>query len=397
MLQETPGPSVRQELKSDDDSDSSSSDDKDDSSSSSSSSDSDDSNNSKEEDIPLKRLSDETLKRDAFDSKRDEKDRSSENSGTAEKGSSQMIVKPVTQRTPKKVKPLKLKMKRPAMNKYPGPGRPRTKDANKPRRPRGRPPKNPRNLPTLQMQRSATKTKQTKLIGANKVPTKQGTPNKKKLLPSLTRTPVTTTAQPTTTSSPVITQTSVASAVAAAAASATSVNTSVVTAASPAATTTTSPPVVPPVRIQLTLPHGHRLANPSTATTNKRKHDSPLLTASICNETDSAASPKHKREDTDTNGDLTKVVGTAPSSEVADMGQEEGLDGSNSETNQVVSNHQQAESPSTAEVRAYWKPPNESKPLLDQVLITDVTSDDVTITVRESTTDSGFFKQRGED
>ena len=46
------------------------------------------------------------------------------------------------------------------------------------------------------------------------------------------------------------------------------------------------------------------------------------------------------------------------------------------------------------EVRAFWKPPPEAKPLLDQVFITDVTSGSLTITIRESTSDAGFFKQR---
>ncbi|ELT97418.1 hypothetical protein CAPTEDRAFT_221925 [Capitella teleta] len=45
--------------------------------------------------------------------------------------------------------------------------------------------------------------------------------------------------------------------------------------------------------------------------------------------------------------------------------------------------------------RAFWKPPEDTRPLLDQVFITDVTADDLTITIRESTTDTGFFKKRG--
>ena len=46
------------------------------------------------------------------------------------------------------------------------------------------------------------------------------------------------------------------------------------------------------------------------------------------------------------------------------------------------------------ELRAFWRPPSDSKPLLDTVFITDVTSNMLTITVRESTTDKGFFKAR---
>ena len=42
--------------------------------------------------------------------------------------------------------------------------------------------------------------------------------------------------------------------------------------------------------------------------------------------------------------------------------------------------------------RAFWTPPPESKAALDKVMITDVTSNMLTITVRESTTDTGFFK-----
>ena len=54
--------------------------------------------------------------------------------------------------------------------------------------------------------------------------------------------------------------------------------------------------------------------------------------------------------------------------------------------------------PPPPETRAFWRPPESAKPLLDQVLITDVTTGDnpsVTITIRESTTDAGFFKNRG--
>jgi len=48
------------------------------------------------------------------------------------------------------------------------------------------------------------------------------------------------------------------------------------------------------------------------------------------------------------------------------------------------------------ELRAFWRPPADTKPLLDTVFITDVTSNMLTITIRESTTDKGFFKPREE-
>ena len=48
--------------------------------------------------------------------------------------------------------------------------------------------------------------------------------------------------------------------------------------------------------------------------------------------------------------------------------------------------------PTPAELRAFWRPSDEVRPLLDSVLITDVTSNSTTITIRESTTDTGFFK-----
>ncbi|KAK2160781.1 hypothetical protein LSH36_127g13014 [Paralvinella palmiformis] len=44
--------------------------------------------------------------------------------------------------------------------------------------------------------------------------------------------------------------------------------------------------------------------------------------------------------------------------------------------------------------RAFWTPPEETKPLLDQVFITDVTTNMVTVTVRESPTCQGFFRKR---
>ncbi len=46
------------------------------------------------------------------------------------------------------------------------------------------------------------------------------------------------------------------------------------------------------------------------------------------------------------------------------------------------------------EVRAFWKPPAETKPLLDQVSITDVTTGSLTITIRESASEVGFFRSR---
>ncbi|KAK6171600.1 hypothetical protein SNE40_019751 [Patella caerulea] len=46
------------------------------------------------------------------------------------------------------------------------------------------------------------------------------------------------------------------------------------------------------------------------------------------------------------------------------------------------------------ELKNYWSPPVSVKPVLDNVFITDVTSDSETITIRECSSDSGFFKPR---
>ncbi|XP_067673035.1 chromobox protein homolog 8-like [Haliotis asinina] len=47
------------------------------------------------------------------------------------------------------------------------------------------------------------------------------------------------------------------------------------------------------------------------------------------------------------------------------------------------------------ETKSYWSPPSSIKPILDQVCITDVSlRDSITITVRECTSDSGFFRKR---
>lgn len=51
---------------------------------------------------------------------------------------------------------------------------------------------------------------------------------------------------------------------------------------------------------------------------------------------------------------------------------------------------------STVEV-TYWKPSPEVKSVLDKVSITDVSCEDVTITVKECTTDDGFFKKKNKD
>lgn len=46
------------------------------------------------------------------------------------------------------------------------------------------------------------------------------------------------------------------------------------------------------------------------------------------------------------------------------------------------------------EVKNYWCPPADVKPVIDNVFITDVTTDAVTITFRESTAEDGFFRKR---
>lgn len=48
------------------------------------------------------------------------------------------------------------------------------------------------------------------------------------------------------------------------------------------------------------------------------------------------------------------------------------------------------------EVKNYWTPPSNIKSVLDQVKITDVTTDDATITIREASMEDGFFKNRDE-
>ncbi|XP_071129896.1 chromobox protein homolog 8-like isoform X1 [Mytilus edulis] len=48
------------------------------------------------------------------------------------------------------------------------------------------------------------------------------------------------------------------------------------------------------------------------------------------------------------------------------------------------------------EIKNYWTPPTSIKSVLDQVKITDVTSADATITIREATSEDGFFKNRDE-
>lgn len=46
--------------------------------------------------------------------------------------------------------------------------------------------------------------------------------------------------------------------------------------------------------------------------------------------------------------------------------------------------------PGGSELRAFWRPPEGSKAMYDNVLITDVTTDSGTITVRECLSDGGF-------
>ncbi|XP_033739633.1 LOW QUALITY PROTEIN: chromobox protein homolog 8-like [Pecten maximus] len=46
------------------------------------------------------------------------------------------------------------------------------------------------------------------------------------------------------------------------------------------------------------------------------------------------------------------------------------------------------------EQRDYWRPPSDVKTMLDHVMVTDVTTTGGTITVRESSSNSGFFQER---
>ncbi|KAK3090703.1 hypothetical protein FSP39_013888 [Pinctada imbricata] len=47
--------------------------------------------------------------------------------------------------------------------------------------------------------------------------------------------------------------------------------------------------------------------------------------------------------------------------------------------------------------KEYWNPPENIKTVLDSVLITDVTTDACTITIRESSSNDGFFRRRDQD
>ena len=47
---------------------------------------------------------------------------------------------------------------------------------------------------------------------------------------------------------------------------------------------------------------------------------------------------------------------------------------------------------SELEIKAFWRPPEQDKALLDNVIITDVKSNDTTVTIRECSTSQGFFK-----
>ncbi|KAL5019203.1 hypothetical protein ScPMuIL_004925 [Solemya velum] len=53
--------------------------------------------------------------------------------------------------------------------------------------------------------------------------------------------------------------------------------------------------------------------------------------------------------------------------------------------------------PKPVELRNYWAPPSSLKTLLNQVFITDVTTNDGTITVKESESETGFFRDRDAD
>ena len=67
---------------------------------------------------------------------------------------------------------------------------------------------------------------------------------------------------------------------------------------------------------------------------------------------------------------------------------------SENERDRVIVEGSSGNAPPANDTRAFWRPPEESRPLLDRVFITDVTANDVSITIRESTTDAGFFKKR---
>ena len=106
--------------------------------------------------------------------------------------------------------------------------------------------------------------------------------------------------------------------------------------------------------------------------------------------TDSAETSKQEAENS--SNDRLVCNGTGPAG-LATNGHAVGTTTTSSESG----DHEPSMVTPPVDTRTFWRPPEEARPILDQVFITDVTANRVTVTVRESHTDAGFFRKREVD
>ena len=92
-------------------------------------------------------------------------------------------------------------------------------------------------------------------------------------------------------------------------------------------------------------------------------------------------------------GKISAVDHTASSAPVSKVHLHQNGTSHNNNTSIAAVTEQQRREEGTEE-RHYWRPPVANKPLVDQIFITDVTSNKVTVTVRECATETGFFRER---
>lgn len=143
-------------------------------------------------------------------------------------------------------------------------------------------------------------------------------------------------------------------------------------------------------RVGLSSGRQHRPAD-SGSDVKREAVDSPISTPPLPADSPPLkdATETSKKESDDADSEHVVCNGDAPS-ESATNGRDIAVSATPSEN----SDRELSVETAATETRTFWRPPEEVRPILDQVFITDVTANRVTVTVRESHTDTGFFRKR---
>ena len=146
-------------------------------------------------------------------------------------------------------------------------------------------------------------------------------------------------------------------------------------------------------RVGLSSGRQHRPAADSGSDVKREAVDSPMSTPPL-----PADSPPLKdstdasKKESDVTGSEQVVCNGAAPAEAATNGRDVVMATTTSPSES--SDREPSVEAAPVDPRTFWRPPEEARPMLDQVFITDVTANRVTVTVRESHTDTGFFRKR---